>query len=209
MPYLNACMWASPYTSCVAGTDDNIIETKRFACYPHSWVVFSAESNGELVVKWSDHSESSVATSALYILNLLAFALRRIIYSFIPEETQVSPWPYAVHRNPNNFSPIPDVFWPDRWLAQESYTLPSGKIIPADQVITTREVFMPFSLGPYICAGKPLAIIELRAVVCGIVQQCDVRVADGFDLESWNENLREVFVTMRGKLEVVVTMRGA
>ena len=125
--------------------------------------------------------------------------------SFIPEQTQVTPWSYAVHRDPNNFSPIPEQFWPDRWLVDEYYTLPSGETIPADQVVTTREVFMPFSLGPFICAGKPLAIIQLRAAMCAMVQQCDVRVADGFELESWDRNLREVFATSRGKLDVVIS----
>ena len=67
---------------------------------------------------------------------------------------------------------------------------------------------MSFSLGPYTCAGKPLAVIELRAVMCAMVQQCDVRVADGFDLQSWDRNLREVFGMSRGKLEVILSMRG-
>ena len=67
---------------------------------------------------------------------------------------------------------------------------------------------MPFSSGPYICAGKPLATIELRAVMCAMVKHFDVRVADGFDLESWARSLREVFAMSRGKLEVVMRARG-
>lgn len=53
---------------------------------------------------------------------------------------------------------------------------------------------MPFGLGPFMCAGRPLAIIELRAVMCAMVQQCEVRVAhgsgqlaEGAARDVWNE----------------------
>lgn len=42
---------------------------------------------------------------------------------------------------------MPDTFWPDRWISQEKFVLPSGNAIPKEQVKTDRDMFMPFSMG--------------------------------------------------------------
>ncbi len=125
--------------------------------------------------------------------------------SFIPPETQVSLYAYAIHRDPSQFWPIPDQFWPDRWLSQEEYTLPSGDRIAS--VITDHEVFIPFSAGPMGCVGKNVAMAEMRAVVSTVVQQFDMSVANQNNLAKWEEGIREVFVTSRGTLPVVLEPR--
>ncbi|PSR81867.1 hypothetical protein PHLCEN_2v6239 [Hermanssonia centrifuga] len=123
----------------------------------------------------------------------------------IPPETQVSLYAYAIHRDPSHFWPIPDQFWPDRWLSQEEYTLPSGDRIAS--VITDHEVFIPFSAGPMGCVGKNVAMAEMRAVVSTVVQQFDMTVANQSNLAKWEEDIREVFVTSRGTLPVVLKPR--
>lgn len=112
-----------------------------------------------------------------------------------------------MQRDIREFSPIPDVYWPDRWLTQERFTLPSGEVIRNDLVVTNRSSFLPFSTGPQNCAGKSLAMAELRAVVCAMVQRFDMQVAKGFDLDTWEENIEDVYVTNRGSLLVNVRSR--
>ncbi|KAJ3541828.1 hypothetical protein NM688_g6036 [Phlebia brevispora] len=126
---------------------------------------------------------------------------------FIPENTKVSVNAYTMHHDVREFSPIPDIYWPDRWLSIERYTLPSGEVVSKDQVVTNRGSFLPFSYGPQNCAGKSLAIMEMRAVVCALVQAFDIQVAKGYDLDSWEKNIEDVYITNRGPLLVNVTPR--
>ncbi len=133
--------------------------------------------------------------------------MTRISHSFIPAETQVSLYAYAIHRDPRHFWPIPDQFWPDRWLSQEKYVLPSGDVIPLDQMVNNREVFVPFSAGPMVCAGKNVAMAEMRAVISSIVQQFDMKVEDQCSLSKWEGDIHEVFVTSRGSLPVFLEPR--
>ena len=107
-----------------------------------------------------------------------------------------------MHRDVREFSPIPDVYWPDRWLTQDQYVLPSSDIASKDQIVTSRSSFLPFSFGPQNCAGKSLAIMELRAVACALVQRFDFAVAKGYRLESWEETIQDIYVTKRGPLMV-------
>ncbi|KAJ3554506.1 hypothetical protein NM688_g3073 [Phlebia brevispora] len=108
---------------------------------------------------------------------------------FVPEETQVSLWAYSIQRDPQHYSPLPNTFWPERWLVQEQYTLPSGDTITQEQVHTNRDVFMPFSQGPMVCAGKNVALAEMRAVVCAVMQQFDFEIADKAPFETWEDDI--------------------
>lgn len=110
---------------------------------------------------------------------------------------------YTLHRSPAHFAPLPEVFWPERWLTQDTYMLPSGETIGHDQVTTDRATFMPFSIGSQNCAGKALAVVELRAVVCALVQRFEaIEIAERVDLDSWEANVMDVYVSMRGRLRV-------
>lgn len=114
-----------------------------------------------------------------------------------------------MHHDQREFSPIPNAFWPERWLDQDQYTLPSGDIIIKDEVVTNRGSYLPFSYGPQNCAGKGLAIMEVRAVVCAMVHAFDMRAVDrpGFDLDNWEKTIQDVYVTNRGSLFVDITAR--
>lgn len=112
-----------------------------------------------------------------------------------------------MQRDPRYFYPLPDVFWPDRWLEQTQYTLPSGEIINSEQLIVNRECFVPFSVGPQNCAGRNLAWMELRAVTCWLFQKLDFDVAKGYKLEEWEHNIKDFYVTSVGKLPVRVRAR--
>ncbi len=125
----------------------------------------------------------------------------------MPDGTQVAAWAYSIHRDPKHFSPLPNAFWPDRWLSQEKFVLPSGEAISQDQVITERDVFLSFSLGPMVCAGKNVAMTEMRAVVCAVMQQFDIEIADRSCVDSWEDDVHEIFVTSRGTLPVLLKSR--
>lgn len=126
---------------------------------------------------------------------------------FIPEGTQVAPWAYAVHRDPQHYSPLPDTFWPDRWLSQDTYDLPNGSTISHDKVITNRDVFIPFSSGPMVCVGKNVALMEMRAVLCAVVQHFDIEVADQAAFDSYENEIYEIFTTKRGPLPIRLRRR--
>lgn len=116
---------------------------------------------------------------------------------------------YSLQRDPRSFSPLPDTFWPDRWLTQDTYTLPSGDVLDRAHVTTDRTAFVPFSLGPQNCAGRALAMLEMRAVACGLLQRFEMRAAKDFDLDDWEKNLKDVFVTITGPLPGTVIPRQA
>ena len=83
----------------------------------------------------------------------------------------------TLHRDPKNFSPFTDEFWPERWLiAHGSIDLPSS--IQKTEFVHNTAAFIPFSYGaslwlenggkilmypfcagPANCVGKPLAIL--------------------------------------------------
>ena len=113
-----------------------------------------------------------------------------------------------MHRDPRYFSPYPDKFWPERWLSQEKKAELSaleGK--DGMTVITNSSAFIPFSVGPANCAGKNLALIEMRLVVALVVHKFDLQFADGYDPARWEEELQDFFVTKLGDLPVKLTAR--
>ncbi|EKM57316.1 uncharacterized protein PHACADRAFT_208410 [Phanerochaete carnosa HHB-10118-sp] len=125
----------------------------------------------------------------------------------VPEGTQVSVHTFSLHRDPREFAPLPDHFWPDRWLAQDTYGLPSGATVDKAHVTTNRTAFIPFSVGPQNCAGKALAMVEMRAVVCAVMHKFELRKAEGYDLDLWEKDVMDVYLTIRGKLPVILEQR--
>jgi cytochrome P450 len=67
--------------------------------------------------------------------------------------------------------------------------------------------FIPFSYGPANCVGRNLALVELRAITCYIVQRFNFRPKKGFNMKSWEEGIEDYFVVKRPPLPVVVEAR--
>jgi cytochrome P450 len=105
-----------------------------------------------------------------------------------------------MHRDPRYFSPGPDEYIPDRWLAE------GGK--NTTEFILNEDAFIPFSAGPANCAGKNLAMLELRIVVVYVMQTFELRLADGYNKERWEAELNDYFVLQKGSLPVIITSRG-
>ncbi|PCH42796.1 cytochrome P450 [Wolfiporia cocos MD-104 SS10] len=114
----------------------------------------------------------------------------------IGEGTAVFVPPYVIQRDPRYFSPDPDRFWPERWLADRD---PS--------VVLNTNAYIPFSTGPANCVGRPVALLALRIVLAYLVQRFEMRLADGYDPKRWGDELRDFFAFQKGALPVVLTPR--
>ena len=53
-----------------------------------------------------------------------------------------------------------------------------------------------------VCAGKNVAMTEMRAIVCALVLEFDFEVTEKKYLYTWEDNLFEQFTTKRGSLPV-------
>ncbi|EMD31379.1 hypothetical protein CERSUDRAFT_119768 [Gelatoporia subvermispora B] len=126
---------------------------------------------------------------------------------WIPEGTSTFIHPYSVHRDPRNFFPNSEVFWPERWLiATEIENGTSSKEVE-DGFVHNSIAFIPFSFGPANCVGKNLALQEMRMVVCLMMQKLEMRFPDGFDPRAYEENLQDFLVVMKPPLPVLIERR--
>lgn len=124
--------------------------------------------------------------------------------------------PYVLFRDPAYFSPAPNNFWPDRWLPDNFVKrhpyhsdLQTGALQNSydGEVVTNQAAFIPFSYGPANCAGKALALTEMRIVVALLMQRFELRFAPGYDPNEWEERLEDFFVLYNGPLPVTLTPR--
>ncbi|KAH7884698.1 cytochrome P450 [Phlebopus sp. FC_14] len=126
---------------------------------------------------------------------------------FVPEGTSAFVHFYSLHRDPRNFSPTPDVFWPERWLSPEERQAFGHPYSKATPFVHNTAAFVPFSFGPANCVGKNLAYQEMRTVACVMMQRLELKYADGYDPQSWERDLKDYFVATKGKLPVVLSPR--
>jgi cytochrome P450 len=102
-----------------------------------------------------------------------------------------------MHRDPRYFSPDPDRFMPERWLAADDDTT----------FIVNQDAFIPFSTGPANCIGKNLAMLEMRMVLAYVMRAFKISFAEGYDPARWEPELRDHFVFDKGSLPVVISAR--
>ncbi|KAK7029615.1 hypothetical protein VNI00_014313 [Paramarasmius palmivorus] len=124
---------------------------------------------------------------------------------YIPPMTNVQVSHYCIHHDPEYWSPYPDRFWPERWLANatEFMTEPERQHYRMGQEIA----FFPFSHGPTACAGKALALVEMRTVIAAIVANFDIAFEPGWDTREWERDLKDFFILRVGRLPVIFTAR--
>ena len=109
--------------------------------------------------------------------------------------------PYVTARDPQYFSPAPNTFWPDRWLiAEEIQTT-------AEPIIHNANAFIPFSFGPWNCAGKNLAMQEMRLFLCHFMQNLNVRFSEGWNPMEYEDAMEDKLIVKLGKLPVIVERR--
>jgi hypothetical protein len=113
----------------------------------------------------------------------------------IPEWTQITLHTYSIHRDARYFH-TPDAFLPERWFSKGA---PAGEHNTA--------AFFPFSYGPTICAGKKLALMEMRMALCWILRHFRFSRAPGAVYEEWEAGIRDWFVVHHEPLLVNVSVR--
>lgn len=87
-------------------------------------------------------------------------------------------------------------FRPERWLS-------------SPELVINRNAFMPFLMGPYICAGRTLAMMEIRSVISRTVHEFDIGFPPGtkFDEEEYFSKVKEHFIASAPKQQLVFTKR--
>ena len=127
--------------------------------------------------------------------------------SYIPEGTAVSANYYTIQRDPRNFFPDAEVFWPERWFIAEKkdfVACPSSSSSPESSpplfltcprgFVHNMDAFIPFSYGPENCVGKHLALQQIKTLVCHMMQRVDMTFAEGYDGQTWFEEMKEYAV---------------
>ncbi|OJA16411.1 hypothetical protein AZE42_05499 [Rhizopogon vesiculosus] len=129
---------------------------------------------------------------------------------FLPKGTSAFIHFYSIHRDPRNFSPFPEAFWPERWLPADqraSFASSDSKGLDKLPFVHNTNAFVPFSFGPSNCVGKKLAYLEMRTVVCVMMHRLNFSFAEGYEQESWERDLKDYFVSTKGRLQVVLSPR--
>ncbi|CCM05078.1 uncharacterized protein FIBRA_07285 [Fibroporia radiculosa] len=178
-------------TAIVAGSDTTASALSNALYYilshPPCYARLQAEVNATFPIENGEPTDSAKLAQMEYL---------DAVIIFVPEGTAIHVPPFLYHRDPRYFSPDPDRFWPERWLSRAD----------ADVVLNT-SAFIPFSMGPANCVGRPLALIEIRMVLAYMLQTFDIRFVSGFEPRVYEEQLQDLLVTRRGALPVTLTLR--
>ncbi|KAI9462029.1 high nitrogen upregulated cytochrome P450 monooxygenase 2 [Russula earlei] len=102
---------------------------------------------------------------------------------------------YSIHRDERNFH-IPEAFLPERWFSQGA--------LAGEHNVTA---FIPFSYGPTMCVGKNLALMEMRMVLCWMLQRFRFSKVPGVAYEEWEGRIQDWFVIHFEPLSVNVSIR--
>ncbi|KAI1452373.1 monooxygenase [Annulohypoxylon moriforme] len=113
---------------------------------------------------------------------------------FIPGKTHVFVPTQRIQTDPRYWKQAGE-FIPERW--GERY----------EEMGTAGSPYLPFSLGPYMCAGKSLATMSLSIALCGIAQNFDIEFAPGETGEVFDKEAKETFTTGLPPLIVQFTPR--
>ncbi|KAI9446339.1 high nitrogen upregulated cytochrome P450 monooxygenase 2 [Lactarius indigo] len=113
----------------------------------------------------------------------------------IPEETQLFLHTYSIHRDPRNFH-TPDAFLPERWLSTGSPSAGEHNVA----------AFFPFSYGPANCAGKNLALMEMRMLLCWVFRRFRFSKAPGVTHAEWEGTILDWFVVHQGPLLISLSL---
>ncbi|EGR47512.1 cytochrome P450 [Trichoderma reesei QM6a] len=100
---------------------------------------------------------------------------------------------YAVGRSEAVYSKA-DSFAPERW-----YQFP--------EMIKDKDAFAPFSMGPFGCIGKRLALMDIRQVISRLVWAFDVAFAPGEDGTSFEGDALDAFMVTYGALRLTCKAR--
>ncbi|KAB8360826.1 hypothetical protein FH972_024560 [Carpinus fangiana] len=113
--------------------------------------------------------------------------------TFVPGGVTISMPLYSLQRSAAAYA-RPDEFVPERWTTQP-------------ELVRVKGAFAPFSMGPYGCVGKGLALMELRTVLSMLVTRFDIGFAEGEDGRALVEESTDHFTMVLKDLMVVCRPR--
>ncbi|KAF2757755.1 benzoate 4-monooxygenase cytochrome P450 [Pseudovirgaria hyperparasitica] len=113
--------------------------------------------------------------------------------TYIPGNSFVKIPIHTLQRDERNFG-MPLEFIPERWTDHP-------------ELVKNADAFMPFSIGPYGCVGKQLALMEVRSVTAHILHEYNVRTAPGFTQENFLKEKKDCFALELGPLELIFEPR--
>ncbi|KAJ7097746.1 cytochrome P450 [Mycena belliarum] len=226
-PYPFPLVVSNAVLAIIAGSDTSAtVLTNTFfllLAHPGSYRRLQAELDGAFPVGGKEPTDAAVLAGLPYLNAVIKESLRMLppvatslqraptVGSgpkvlgdrfVIPEGTAVVVPPYTLHHDPRYFSPSPEQYMPERWLAHDDRDPDSAK-----KFINNEDAFIPFSMGPANCVGRSLAMLEMRMVVAFVMQGYEMRFADGYDEGRWEAELKDYFVMQKGSLPVVLTRR--
>ncbi|KAH9847877.1 cytochrome P450 [Lenzites betulinus] len=97
----------------------------------------------------------------------------------IPGDTIIALAAYTMQMSPDNFSPEPTSFRPERWQ-------PGGL---GPNTVTNRMALASFSYGQHSCMGKALAYQQMRYVLARLVLAFDMEFRADFDVKTFREGI--------------------
>lgn len=83
----------------------------------------------------------------------------------------------------------PDKFIPERWFSKPD-------------MVKYKDAWAPFSMGPFGCIGKNLALTELRTLTTRIVLKFDMALAPGEDGKRIMYETKDHFTVDLGQLDI-------
>ncbi|KAK2791469.1 hypothetical protein FQN53_002578 [Emmonsiellopsis sp. PD_33] len=117
----------------------------------------------------------------------------RIGDRYIPGNVIVKMPSHAMFRDKRNFHQ-PNEFIPERWTTRP-------------ELVKNASVFIPFNGGPYACAGKQLAMMELRLVTAELLRRFDVELAPEQDIGEFWGGGKDAFTLASAPLRVIFRRR--
>ncbi|KAH6915698.1 cytochrome P450 [Coprinopsis sp. MPI-PUGE-AT-0042] len=116
--------------------------------------------------------------------------------TWFPPNTTLHVPVYAMHRDASNFGDFPDQFIPERWLPGEKA-----------HFNINQDAFLPFSSGYSSCAGKHLAIQNIKIMLASVYHSLDLTLAEELDLAKFDASYKEYGLWSHDVLDVVAKPR--
>lgn len=133
--------------------------------------------------------------------------------TWIPGNTIVVVPQYLLQRDARNFA-HPLEFLPERWLEEGKdlilderafFPFTIGEILYS--VFPYESLYLSACQGPYACAGKQLAYLQLRMALRQIAREFNISLAPGEDGKSFNEDAQDTFTLRVPPLHLVFNKR--
>lgn len=113
--------------------------------------------------------ESMRITPPGWVISRSTIAEDRFGDYVVPPRSMILISPYLMHHHPE-FWPDPDRFDPERFSKSNSEAIKKAQ---------KEGYYIPFSAGPRICTGKPMAMIECMLIVALVAQKYEVSLKEG------------------------------